>query len=417
MFRSTFILELLKQVVLTIKFFTMETFNTTIDFSIHFSFVIGLFLCVVAAIVSYISYPIIIKVSNVKELMGAPNQRDVHVNKTPNLGGVGIFFTVSLVISFLGNYFQDEKILNLLGAMTIMFFIGLVDDLIDISPKSKLLGQILVSLSIVFLTDVRIESLQGILGIYELPYIVSTMLTVFVFLTIINAYNLIDGVDGLAGSFTIIANVFFSVFYFLSENYFMFFLSVGLVGALISFLIFNFSKERKIFMGDTGSMVIGFILAYQAIHLTSVNLSPAFAAVNPKILIYVMAIFSFPLLDTTRVFVIRLKSGKSPFTADNNHIHHTLLSYGLKHWEVSLVASIFTVSMISGVYFFNNLGINELLFVLLAMWMFSILIVSNINITSMLTQLVVNQKNNNEVKFDTMLESNESNTTPLKKLA
>jgi UDP-N-acetylmuramyl pentapeptide phosphotransferase/UDP-N-acetylglucosamine-1-phosphate transferase len=395
----------------------MDILNTTIDFSINFSFVVGLFLCFIAAIVSYVSYPVIIRVSNEKGLMATPNQRDVHTFKTPNLGGIGIFFAISLIISFIGNYFQNENVFHLLGALTVMFFIGLVDDLIDISPKSKFIGQILVSLSIILLTDIRVESLHGIFGIYELPYIISTIITVLVFVTIINAYNLIDGVDGLAGTFAITANLFFSCFYFFNENYFMFFLSIGMIGALISFLMFNFSKKSKIFMGDTGSMVVGFLLAYQAVYLSSVEFNSTLATINPKLIIYVMAIFSFPILDTARVFVIRLKAGKSPFSADNNHIHHALLSFGLKHWEISVATSMFTISIIFGVFLCNNLGVNEMLLSLIAMWLFSIMVISNINLLGMLANLNINLKNTTESNFENVMNNKEGEVIQLKKLA
>ena len=216
----------------------MDSLNNTINFSIDFGFILALITFSIALIVSYISYPVIIKVANEKKLMSEPNNRDVHSTKTPNLGGIGIFFATYLIVNFLGIYFEGENLLNLSGAMTIIFFIGLVDDLVGIRPKSKLIGQVAVALLMILMTDLRVDNLFGVLGIHELPYIVSVSVTTLIFVLIINAYNLIDGVDGLAGSFAITVNLFFTCFFYINGNYFMSFLSLGIVGALISFLFF-----------------------------------------------------------------------------------------------------------------------------------------------------------------------------------
>lgn len=351
---------------------------STISFSTDF--ILPLITFTISLIVSYVSLPVIIRVSNLKNLMAEPNQRDVHSTRTPNLGGIAIFVAIYLMITFSGSYFEGEQLLNLSGALVIMFFTGLVDDLIGVSPKSKLLAQVCVALLIILMTNLRIDNLHGLLGIYELPYLVSVLLTVFIFITIINAYNLIDGVDGLAGSFAITVNLLFGCFFYLNENYFQCALSLAIVGALVSFLIFNFSKTKKIFMGDTGSMLIGFLLAYQAIHFMTVGFNANFSVIDSKSVVYFFTIFSFPLIDTIRVFFIRIKAGKSPFTADNNHIHHNLLSIGLKHWEISLISSLFTLSIVVGVFLFNGLETNQMIAVLLTMWFVSGMVIDNLNL-------------------------------------
>lgn len=361
--------------------------NTTISFSTNL--ILPLVTFTISLIVSYFCLPIIIKVSNLKNLMAEPNNRDVHSTKTPNLGGVAIFVAIFLMIPFLGNYFETTQLLNLSGSMLIMFFIGLVDDLIGMRPKSKLIGQILVALSITLLTNLRIENLFGILGIYELPYVISVFTTVLVYVTIINAYNLIDGVDGLAGSFAITANLIFGCIFYMNGNYFLSALSMALIGALVSFLIFNFSKTKKIFMGDTGSMLIGFLLAYQAINFMTVGFNENFTMIDSKSVIYFLALFSFPLVDTIRVFFIRIKAGKSPFSADNNHIHHNLLAYGLKHWEISLISSMYTLFLVTGVFLFNGLETNQLVLVLVSMWFVSGILIDNLSLFFMPVNLKI----------------------------
>ena len=354
----------------------MNLFN----FSIELGFALPLLTFITALAISYKCYPIIIKVSNLKNLMAEPNQRDVHSTKTPNLGGIGLFIAIYIVIIFLGSYLEFNFLLNLLGAIMAMFFIGLVDDLVGMRPKSKLIGQIVVAFSVILLTNLRIVSLYGLIGIYELPYTVSVGLTVMFFITIINAYNLIDGVDGLAGSFAITANLFFAVFFYFTANYFMCFLSIGVIGALISFLIFNFSNKNKIFMGDTGSMVLGFLLSYQALHILSLDLNENFSIIFSKDFIYIIALFSFPLIDTIRVFFMRIKEGKSPFTADNNHIHHNLLKNGFKHWEISAIASFFTIGVVFLVFLFNKFEINIMTSILALAWLIAATTVKNLNL-------------------------------------
>jgi UDP-GlcNAc:undecaprenyl-phosphate GlcNAc-1-phosphate transferase len=358
----------------------MNNFIHTTSLNIESGLVWSLIAFSIALMVSYLSYPVIIRVSKLKGLMSQPNDRSVHKNKTPNLGGIGIFLAIYLAITFLGNHFGDQILLNLLGSLTIMFFIGLVDDLISIRPKSKLIGQIIASLYVILMTDLRIENLHGLLGIYELPYLVSLIASVVFYVVIINSYNLIDGVDGLAGVFAITISVIFGYFFYINGNYSMFFLSVSMIGAIIPFLIFNFSKTNKIFMGDTGSMIIGFLLAYQAINFMSSDFIETATFISSRSLIYFLALFSYPFVDTIRVFYIRLNTGKNPFTADKNHIHHILLSKGLKHGEISLLVSAFTITMVFWVFIFNGLEINKHAIILGVVWFFSAIIISNFNL-------------------------------------
>ena len=370
----------------------MNTLNKTLDLSINFGYIWPVIAFTISLIVSYLSHPVILKVSRIKNLMPNPNHRSVHSKKISNLGGIGIFLAINVVITLLGNYFDDQNLLSLLGAMTIMFFVGLVDDLININPKSKLAGQFIASLYIILSTNLRIENLHGLLGLYELPYLFSVLLTVFVFIALINAYNLIDGVDGLAGSIAIVVAGYFGSIFYLNNNYSMFLVSISIIGAVISFLVFNFSKKNKIFMGDTGAMVIGFLLAYLAVNFMSENFSSSAIMFNSKTVIYFLAIFSFPLVDTFRVFFVRIKSGKNPFEADKNHMHHILLNAGLKHWQIAVVASVFSVAVVSSMYVFNELDVNKLLLVLGVMWSFTILIVGNLNNIKLLSSRNTNKE-------------------------
>lgn len=318
-----------------------------------------------SAIVSYSSYPVIIKICKVKGLMQEPGVRSSHAIKTPNLGGVGIFLGVTSVLTFVGSIMSYTNLLCLIGALVVLFFTGIKDDLMELSPIKKLIGQLVASLFVIIISDIRIHSLFGIFGIDVLPYAVSVIFTLFVFVLLINAFNLIDGVDGLAGSIGIISSSLFGLYFYANGNDAFLFISLSLIGALLTFLVFNFSKTKKIFMGDTGSMIIGFMVAYQAISFLHIshNVDLFLAISNPPAL--VLAVVSFPLIDTLRVFIIRLIKKRSPFSADRNHIHHNLLSLGFKHWEISLIASVFVLFMTIMTYVFNDIGIHAALFYLM----------------------------------------------------
>ena len=393
----------------------MSAIPHAINVSLSYGFFWPAIAFTLSIILSYLCYPAIIKVSKAKKLMAKPNHRSVHLIKTPNLGGIGIFIAINLIITFLGNYFEDSTLLSLLGAITILFFTGLMDDLVGLKPKHKVLCQVIASVSIILITDLRINNLYGLMGIHEIPYIVSVLATVFFFVLLINAYNLIDGVDGLAGSYAIAVTVFFGIFYFANGNKSMFFLSISIVGSLISFLVFNFSKKEKIFMGDTGSMVIGFLLAYQAINFMSVDFNPNFMIQSTKAPVFILALFSFPLIDTARVFLLRVIKKGSPFTADKNHIHHVLLDQGLKHWKISLIVSFYTMLVVLGVFVFNDLGINMQTIVLSGLWFVSVIAVNNLSLSNKLKNF--NQNNIAEEANKELKNSHKGKTFLLRDLA
>ena len=170
------------------------------------------------------------------------------------------------------------------------------------------------------------------MGIHHIPYVVSVLLTCFVFIALTNAINLIDGIDGLAGGIATIACVIFGGWFLLAEHYAMATLAFALSGGLVGFLRFNFSKTSKIFMGNTGSLLIGFFLAFFAVRFVNLNAEYRFeprAFFNAPIIAIVVLIV--PIFDTLRVFMVRLLNGKSPFSADRNHMHHILLDNGLSH--------------------------------------------------------------------------------------
>lgn len=311
--------------------------------------------------------PVIIYTVRAKNLMDEPGDRSVHSDKTPTLGGVGMFAAFVVPLILLGILVGLErpdlvKLLSLTLATIILIFLGIKDDLIALAARKKFLGQLFSTALVIFLTDVRITSFEGLLGVGELPYMLSVLFTIFVFILVINAFNLIDGIDGLAGAIGIIASLSFGLFFLLNKDYLMVLVSFCLIGAISAFLRYNLSGTRKLFMGDSGSMVIGYLLAYQGIRFLELNLNgtSAFTINNGPVML--LAVLSFPLLDTLRVFIIRAKERRSPFDADRNHIHHRLLTLGFSHKQATIMLTIISVLAIELAYLLKDLEINLQLF-------------------------------------------------------
>ena len=322
------------------------------------------FLSVVAAVltflVSYRIFPIIIITVRHKNLMDEPGERSIHGTKTPTLGGVGLFVAFAISLILFGVFIDLArpdllKLLTLMAAIMILLFLGIKDDLIALSPRKKFIGQLFAVAIVILFTDVRIANFNGLLGITELPYVFSVLFTVFVFILINNSYNMIDGIDGLAGTVAVIASGSFGIYFLLNENALLALVSFVLVGALLGFLRFNLSNTQKLFMGDSGTMFIGYLLAYQGVSFLALNELPNTTFTVPNAQIMFIAILSFPLLDTLRVFIIRMASGSSPFKADRNHIHHKLLHLGLAHKQATLLVAFSNLLIVVMVFFMREL--------------------------------------------------------------
>ena len=307
-------------------------------------FTLGLYQCVlsflVACFVAVIAIPVVIKISELKSLMEKPGERRSHSTPTPTFGGIAIFAAI-LIAYFLWPSIDQTDIYrtNLsIAGMTILFFIGIKDDLVGIDPAKKLLFQVLAAMILILFGDLRVDYLYGIMGFHHIEEIVSIVLTCFIFIALTNAINLIDGIDGLAGGIATIASSTFGGWFLLTNHFTMACLAFTLSGALLGFLRFNFSKTSKIFMGNTGSLIIGFLLAFFAVRFVSLNASYRYeptAFFNAPIIAIVILIV--PIFDTLRVFLVRILAGRSPFSADRNHMHHILLDNGLSHAKATAV--------------------------------------------------------------------------------
>lgn len=298
-------------------------------------------LAIIALVASYVIsiriYPAIIYLSHTKDLMDEPGERSMHQGKTPTLGGIGLFLTFAIGMVLTGVFAplppQDViNVLALIGATMLLLFLGVKDDLVLVSPKKKFIGQLVAAALVVIASDIRIVSMEGIFGLWELTYWVSVVFTMFVFLLVINAFNLVDGIDGLAGGLAILSATVYGLFFLGNGQQYLALASLILIGALIGFLQYNLSKQQKLFMGDSGSLFTGFLLAYLTIAFLNKSADAAFLdfpITNAPIL--AIAVLSYPMMDTLRVFTIRIREGRSPFSADKNHIHHRFLNLGYSH--------------------------------------------------------------------------------------
>lgn len=335
-------------------------------------FTLGLYQCIlsflVACFVAVVAIPVVIKISELKSLMEKPGERGSHTTPTPTFGGIAIYAAI-LIAYFLWPSIDQTDIYrtNLsVAGMTILFFIGIKDDLVGIDPNKKILFQVLAAMILIFFGDLRVDYLYGILGFHHIETAISVLLTCFIFIALTNAFNLIDGIDGLAGGIATIASATFGGWFLLTNHFTMACLAFTLAGALIGFLRFNFSKTSKIFMGNTGSLIIGFMLAFFAVRFVSLNASFRYeptAFFNAPIIAIVILII--PIFDTLRVFLVRILAGRSPFSADRNHMHHILLDNGLSH--IQATAILCSISLSNTILFFllhRNIGNTESLLIL-----------------------------------------------------
>ena len=292
--------------------------------------------CLIALVITARTIPTLIRVSHQLKLFAVPNGRSATIYKIPTLGGISIFLGFILGVTLSSNgYFMPETV-YFIAAVLIMFFVGLKDDVVSLSANKKLAMEIAVAAILIFLGHFRFTSLHGFLGIETIPFPVSVLLTGFVYIVMINAFNLVDGIDGLAAGLGIISASVFGIWFFLAGHIEMSIISFSLVGGLAGFFLYNvYGKKNKIFMGDTGSLVLGTIMAVLMIQFNEYNIdrSAPYAIYSSPAVSF--GILIYPLMDTIRVFFIRIVQKKSPFVADKNHTHHRLLALGLNHRQAT----------------------------------------------------------------------------------
>jgi UDP-GlcNAc:undecaprenyl-phosphate/decaprenyl-phosphate GlcNAc-1-phosphate transferase len=284
--------------------------------------------------------PTVIRVAREKNFVVKPNKRTSHVGLVPAVGGLDIF--ISFFIFFVVFVFNRMPASHyLLVGVTLILIVGFVDDLIDLSVLGKLFGETIAAVFLIFFANERMTSLFGMFGIGNLSLAWSYIFSLATYIVITNALNLIDGIDGLASGLGMLYCLLFAIYFQLVGDLNMAMLGYALLGALAVFFCFNVfgGSRRKVFMGDAGSLLLGFMVSWFVFRFMQLNADPTTPAclqfkAAPAVAFCILFV---PLFDTLRVMLTRIKKHRSPFTADRNHIHHLLLSLGLQHKQVTLV--------------------------------------------------------------------------------
>jgi UDP-N-acetylmuramyl pentapeptide phosphotransferase/UDP-N-acetylglucosamine-1-phosphate transferase len=241
------------------------------------------------------------------------------------------------------------------------------DDLLNISARKKLFAEFMALLVLILVGNVRLDTMQGMFSIGEISYPVSLILSLFAGLVIINAFNLIDGIDGLAASVAILGSIVFGSYFIAAREWEYAVLSFTILGAVIPFFLYNaFGHTNKIFMGDTGSLILGFAMTVLVFRFNEMNGMPGnklhFTA-GPA---FSFAVIIIPMFDTLRVFIIRIYRGTSPFKADRRHIHHILLDLGYSHLKATLILILINIAFVAFAFYFNYLGNSQLMYIMIA---------------------------------------------------
>ncbi|MBK5269662.1 MAG: undecaprenyl/decaprenyl-phosphate alpha-N-acetylglucosaminyl 1-phosphate transferase, partial [Bacteroidia bacterium] len=307
---------------------------------------------------------VILQIAERKKLYDIPDQRKVHLRPVTSLGGVGIFggFLLAALLSIQG--YINPEFQYFFAASIVIFFLGLKDDLMVLSATKKFVGQFIAASMIIHLGGIRLDSMHGLFGFEGVPDGFGLALSYLTIIVVINSFNLIDGIDGLAASLGILSLSILGIYFFAINQLAYALFGFSMAGSLVAFMIFN-HHPAKIFMGDSGSLLIGFVNAILIIKFINVANTPVVIFPVQSVVTMGFAILIVPLLDTLRVFSIRIIKGRSPFTPDRNHIHHLLLDRGLGHAAVTIICVSINIGFILLAWFGRSLGPNYLMLIML----------------------------------------------------
>ncbi len=319
---------------------------------------------ILAFIITFFSIPVIIQVARQKKMFDEPDERKVHKMVIPTLGGLGIFAGFILA-TLLGVPVHSAELQYFVAASVVIFFLGIKDDILVLSPAKKFIGQLIAAGIVIKFGGVQINNMHGFLGIGPIPHIASIIFTLFTIVVITNSFNLIDGVDGLAGTLGLVTSLCFGSYFLYVDQLMYAVMAFSLTGGLIGFLIYNFSPA-KIFMGDTGSLLIGLINSILVIKFINISGAPGSKLTFEAAPAVGFAVLIVPLFDTLRVFSHRILDRRSPFSADRTHVHHFLLELGFNHKKITLLCASANIGFIILAVSLSSLGTTIVIGILLA---------------------------------------------------
>ena len=309
-----------------------------------------------AITISYYSIPFILRFARFWQLYDeTEKERKLHKLRIPRLGGIAIY--IAAITTMLMFSVHDKKALSsyVATASVLLFVLGIKDDLGGLNAKIKLLAQFIILLIVIIGENINIMNEGGYLPGWNLAYVFSVGISMITMLIIVNSFNLIDGINGLAATIGIIVNGAFFLLFICSSAFQLASISIIVVGSIAGFLPYNLNHV-KTFMGDTGALLIGFIsaiLSFRFIELNPVN-SPK-SNYSSNSLILSVAIMAVPVFDMCRVFIIRIINRRSPFTPDCNHIHHRMIGLGFSHTQTTVALALVDILCICLAYFLKNI--------------------------------------------------------------
>ena len=319
----------------------------------------------VSVIIAVFSTDHIIGFSNRQGIVdAAQGGRKIHKKSVPNLGGVCVFMASMFTYFTFSDYTNILRPDKLFSISILLFFVGLKDDLEAIAPSRRFVYEFLCAFFIIYITDIRITTMYGIFYIHTLSYWASFGLTSVFIVACINAYNMIDGIDGLLGSLSLLGSITFGIMFYDVEEWLWALLCVSIAGALTGFLIFNW-QSAKIFMGNGGSMFMGTVFACISLRVMQLeHISGSFFTVSMPVTI-ALGVIAIPIFDMLSVITIRICNKQSPFKADKRHTHHRLLDLGLQHWQAVLILVFANILIIGFAYWIQETGaLRSILFTL-----------------------------------------------------
>jgi UDP-N-acetylmuramyl pentapeptide phosphotransferase/UDP-N-acetylglucosamine-1-phosphate transferase len=284
---------------------------------------------IVAAMAVFVVHPSLVKIAHLKSIVDNPDARKLNKEPVPVLGGVGVFFGIMFSLSVAGYYVEGMNIqFELIIAMLIMLYTGVGDDILQLSPRLRFALQIFVVCLMMFLGGIYIDDFHGLWGIGRLPWYIAVTLTIFSCVGIINSINLIDGVDGLCSGYGVFASLAFAFCFLRMGDVSYAILAFAVAGAIFPFMLHNMFGERyKMFLGDGGSLVLGFICSLYVMRV----IQSGNEVVSESTISLTLAVLAIPVFDTLRVMTARIIAKRSPFSPDKTHLHHMFIRLGYSH--------------------------------------------------------------------------------------
>jgi UDP-N-acetylmuramyl pentapeptide phosphotransferase/UDP-N-acetylglucosamine-1-phosphate transferase len=340
-------------------------------------FKIGILAFVTAFIVAMLTMPPLIKLIHRFKFFDVPDIRKEHIAPVPTMGGIASCAGMAIACLLWFRFTNDIFIISFFFSAAVLFAVGIMDDLKNMPARYKLVIQAAIATLIAF-SGVRITSFNGLFGLHELPVSAQYSFTILAITGITNAFNLIDGIDGLAGGLGFMSLVILGLFLTICGDSNNAVIAFALSGGLLGFLYYNFNPAR-IFMGDTGSLVLGFVVSVLCIRLIQLNPDSNYVVISHAP-IFALSIVAIPVFDTLRVFSIRIWQGKSPFSPDKNHIHHLLTNNGWSHgFAAKIICGVHAVLLTIG-YFLKNIPQIAGLFIIVGLMLIVVFIFQRLRV-------------------------------------